>query len=186
MKIKPSYLRQSNYRPGLLITMWLLISYSVLCGVYATLFRDYLVKQKFAKLIVSDAPATKLRHAVRRTAHASRDGERRPHATETGKLYRLPTETKNVYVVLSAVHERLCLCLQPEHTHTHTHTHTPSLSSWKPPAVSLQQYSILLNLTSTGVPGNHKFCSLHDKYQILDDQGYDSGQERETAHLQNA
>ena len=125
MKIKPSYLRQSFYKACLLIKMWLLISYSVLCGVYVTLFPDYLVKQKFAKLIVSDAPATKLRHAVRRTAHASRDGERRPHATETGKLYRIPTETKNVYVVLSAVQERLCLCLQPEHTHTHTHTHTP-------------------------------------------------------------
>ena len=122
MKIKPSYLRQSNYRPCLLITMCLFISYSVLCSVYVTSLRDYLVKQKFANLIVSDAPATKLRHAVRRTAHASRDGERRPHATETDKLYRLPTETKNVYVVLSAVHERLYLCLQPEHTHTHTHT----------------------------------------------------------------
>ena len=62
------------------------------------------------------------------TAHASRDGERRPHATEPGKLYRLPTETKNVYVVLSAVQERLCLCLQNTHTHTdthHTHTHAP-------------------------------------------------------------
>ena len=93
----------------------------VLC-IYLTLFRDYFVKQKFAKLIVCDAPATRLRHAVWRTAHAYRDGERRPHATETGKLYRLPTETKNVYVVLSAVQERLCLCLQAEHTHTHPHT----------------------------------------------------------------
>ena len=104
------------------MTMGLFISYSVLCGVYVALFRDYLVKQKSAKLIFPDAPATKLRHAAWRTAHASRDGERRPHATETGKLYRLPTETKNVYVVLSAVQERLCLCLQPEHTHTHSLT----------------------------------------------------------------
>ena len=100
--------------------MRLFISNSVWCAVYVTLFRDYLAKQKFVKLIVSDAPATKLGHAVRRTTHASRDGERRHPATETGKLYRLPTETKNVYVVLSAVQERLCLCLQPEHTQTHT------------------------------------------------------------------
>jgi hypothetical protein len=147
MKIKPSCLRQSNYRLCLLIKLWHFVSYSVSCGVYVTLFRDYLVIQKFAKLIFSDSPATRLRHAVERTAHASRDRERRPHATETGKLYRLPTETKNVYVVLSAVQERLCLCLQPEHTNTHTHTQTHTLPSWKPPAISLQQYTILLNLT---------------------------------------
>jgi hypothetical protein len=72
------------------------------------------------------------------------------------------------------------------HTHTNTHTHTHTLSSWNPRAVPLQQYSILLNLTFTGVPVNHKFCSLNNKYQILDDQRLDSGQERETAHLQNA
>jgi hypothetical protein len=110
-------------------------------SVYVTLCRDYLVKQKSAKLIVSDAPATKLRHAGWTTAHASRDGERRPHATETGKLYGLPTETKNVYVVLSAVQERLWLCLQPEHTHTHTHTIPVILKSSSSPLATVIQTS---------------------------------------------
>ena len=62
-------------------------------------------------------------------------------------------------------------------------THT--LSSWNPPPFPLQQYYILLNLTLTGVAEKHKFCSLHKKYQILDDQVFDSGPERQTAQLQN-
>lgn len=59
--------------------------------------------------------------------HAPQDSMWRLHVTQTGKLYKPPTETKNVYMALSVV--RVMCLLFPSTAHTLSDCHLETLAS---------------------------------------------------------